>query len=94
MATLPGLPANAVIYEEEVSRPPDSFPKFVPEFVMAQLESDANLARLRNPTVRHLVIVLMETGIRGGDASVLPSTRSSSTAREVVSAFREREGED
>jgi integrase len=69
--TLPGLPANAVIYEEEVSRPPDQLPKFIPEFVMAQLESDANLARLRNPTVRHLVIVLMETGIRGGDASVL-----------------------
>ena len=69
--TLPGLPANAVIYEEEVSRPPDSVPKFVPEFVMAQLESAANLARLRNPTVRHLLIVLMETGIRGGDASVL-----------------------
>ncbi len=69
--TLPGLPANAVIYEEEVSRPPDQLPKFIPEFVMAQLESDVNLARLRNPTVRHLVIVLMETGIRGGDASVL-----------------------
>lgn len=69
--TLPGLPANAVIYEEEVSRPPDQLPQFIPEFVMAQLESDANLARLRNPTVRHLVILLMESGIRGGDASVL-----------------------
>lgn len=69
--TLPGLPTNAVIYEEEVSRPPDSLPQFIPEFVMAQLESDTNLARLRNPTVRHLVIVLIETGIRGGDASVL-----------------------
>ena len=69
--TLPGLPADAVIYEEEVSRPPDTLPQFIPEFVMAQLESDANLARLRNPTVRHLVVLLMETGIRGGDASVL-----------------------
>ena len=44
--TLPGLPANAVIYEEEVSRPPDNLPQFIPEFVMAQLESDTNLARL------------------------------------------------
>jgi integrase len=69
--TLPGLPADAVIYEEEVSRPPDTLPQFIPEFVMAQLESDINLARLRNPTVRHLVILLMETGIRGGDALVL-----------------------
>lgn len=46
--TLPGLPANAVIYEEEVSRPSDQLPQFIPEFVMAQLESDANLARLRS----------------------------------------------
>ena len=38
---------------------------------MNQLESDANLARLRNPTVRHLVVLLMETGLRGGDACVL-----------------------
>ncbi len=69
--TLPGLPANAVIYEEEVSRPADQLPQFISEFVMAQLEAPANLARIRNPSVRHLVIVLMETGIRGGDASVL-----------------------
>lgn len=69
--TLPGLPANAVIYEEEVSRPADQLPQFIPEFVMAQLEAPANLARIGNPSVRHLVIVLMETGIRGGDASVL-----------------------
>lgn len=70
--TLPGLPANAVIYEEEVSRPADHLPLFIPEFVMNQLESDANLARLRNPTVRHLVVLLMETGLRGGDACALP----------------------
>jgi integrase len=66
--TLPGLAANAVIYEEEVGRPPDQLPKFIPEFVMNQLESEANLARLTNPTVRHLVVLLMETGLRGGDA--------------------------
>jgi integrase len=69
--TLPGLAANAVIYEEEVSRPADQLPQFIPEFVMSQLESDASLARLRNPSVRHLVILLMETGLRGGDACVL-----------------------
>jgi len=69
--TLPGLPVDAVIYEEEVTRPPDALPQFISEFVMAQLESPASLARLANPTVRHLVVLLMETGIRGGDASVL-----------------------
>ncbi|HZB41577.1 MAG TPA: hypothetical protein VE487_11455, partial [Ilumatobacter sp.] len=42
--TLPGLAADAVIYEEEVSRPADHLPLFIPEFVMNQLESDANLA--------------------------------------------------
>ena len=72
--SLPGLNADAVIYEEEVTRPADQLPKFVPEFVMAQLEDPDNLTRLRNPTVRHLVIVLMETGLRGGDASALPFT--------------------
>lgn len=70
--TLPGLPANAVIYEEEVCRPADRLPQFVPEFVMRQLETEGNLARIENPTVRHLVIVLMETGLRGGDACALP----------------------
>ena len=70
--TLFGLAANAVIYEEEVSRPADHLPKFIPEFVMNQLESDASLARLRNPTVRHLVVLLIETGLRGGDACALP----------------------
>jgi len=69
--TLPGLAVDAVIYEEEVTRPPDALPQFISEFVMAQLESPANLAKLANPTVRHLVVLLMETGIRGGDASVL-----------------------
>lgn len=69
--TLPGLPADAVIYEEEVSRPADRLPQFISEFVMAQLESDANLAQIMNPSVRHLVIVLIETGIRGGDATSL-----------------------
>ena len=81
--SLPGLPANAVIYEDEVSRPPDNLPQFIPEFVIAQLESDTNLARLANPTVRHLVIVLMETGIRGGDACELefnPIVKTASVA--------------
>ena len=70
--SLPGLPDTAVIYQEEVSRPDDAVPRFIPEFVMAQLESEANLARLANPSLRHLVVVLTETGLRGGDACELP----------------------
>jgi integrase len=71
-ATLPGLPAGAVIYEEEVTRPSDALPQFISEFVMTQLEDPAHLALLPSADVRHMVILLIETGIRGGDASVLP----------------------
>jgi len=39
-----------------------------PEGVMAQLETEAALARLPDPTTRHLVIVIIETGLRAGDA--------------------------
>lgn len=72
-STLAGLRPDAVMYEEDVARPPDALPLFIPEFVMTQLESEASLARLPSPpTVRNLVVVLMETGMRGGDASELP----------------------
>lgn len=69
--SLPGLPDAAVIYHEEVTRPDDAVPRFVPEFVMAQLESETNLARIANTSTRHLVVVLIETGLRGGDACKL-----------------------
>lgn len=69
--TLPGLPADAVIYEEELGEPAEALPQFIPEFVMNQLEAEKNLAQIANPSVRHLIIVLIETGIRGGDATSL-----------------------
>lgn len=50
----------------------EPLPRFVPEFVMAQLESPAHLARLDDPTIRHLLIVLIETGLRITDACRLP----------------------
>ena len=62
------LPAGAVIYHDDLPRRPAGLPRFVPEDVMAQLESDAALARLPDPTTRHLVVVLIETGLRAGDA--------------------------
>jgi integrase len=68
---LPGLANSAVLYVEEVTRPEDPLPRFVPEFVMAQLESDANLDLLPSPSVRNLVVLLIETGLRGGDACQL-----------------------
>jgi integrase len=65
---LPGLSANAVIYVEELPFHHEQLARFIPEFVMTQLESDAALARLPTETTRNLVIVLIETGLRGGDA--------------------------
>jgi integrase len=65
---LPGLAANATIYVEELPFHHDEIPRFVPEFVMAQLESEAALAKLPNPMARNLVVLLIETGLRGGDA--------------------------
>lgn len=65
---LPGLAANAVIYVEELPFHHEQLARFIPEFVMNQLESETALAKLSNPTTRNLVIVLIETGLRGGDA--------------------------
>ena len=65
---LPGLPHSAVIYAEELPYHHDQVARFIPEFVMAQLESPAALDQLPFTTTRNLVVVLIETGLRGGDA--------------------------
>ncbi|MGI8684625.1 MAG: tyrosine-type recombinase/integrase [Acidimicrobiales bacterium] len=62
------LPADAVLYHDDLPRRPAGLPRFVPEDQMAQLESEAALARLPDATTRHLVIVVIETGLRAGDA--------------------------
>jgi len=69
---LPGLAPGATIYVEELPFHHAQIPRFIPEFVMAQLESDEALAKIPRPTTRHLVITMIETGIRGGDACNLP----------------------
>ena len=69
---LPGLAATATIYREDYPRLDEPLPRFVPEFIMTQLESSANLERLDDATVRHLLVVLIETGLRITDACRLP----------------------
>ncbi len=69
---LPGLPAAAAIYLDELPRRPQPLPRFIPEFVMAQLEKPANLSRLPDETTRNLLVLIMETGLRANDACVLP----------------------
>ena len=69
---LPGLAASATIYVEELPFHHDEIARFIPEFVMAQLESDEAIAKIPHPTTRHLIVVVIETGLRGGDARNLP----------------------
>jgi integrase len=60
-----GIGPDAVLYHDEVT-----LPRFIAEPVMAQLESETNLAKL-SPSFRHLVVVITETGLRAGDACAL-----------------------
>jgi integrase len=69
---LAGLAANATIYVEELPFHHDQIARFIPEFVMAQLESGHALSKIPHTTTRHLVVVVIETGLRGGDACTLP----------------------
>jgi integrase len=69
---LPGLAAGATIYVEELPFHHDEIARFIPEFVMAQLESDEAISKIPHPTTRNLVVVMIETGLRGGDACNLP----------------------
>jgi integrase len=66
-----GIPAEATIYPDEISARRRTMPRFIPEFVMNQLESGDNLAQL-HPTYRGLVVLITETGLRVGDACTLP----------------------
>jgi integrase len=69
---LPGLAASATIYVEELPFHHDEIARFIPESVMAQLESDEALSKIPHTTTRNLIVVLIETGLRGGDACNLP----------------------
>ena len=70
-AILPRLAASAVIYPEDLPRRSPAVPRFIDEAAMAQLESDRALSCLPDATTRNLVVVLIETGLRLGDACLL-----------------------
>jgi hypothetical protein len=65
---LPRLPAGAVLYADDMPRRGAYLPRFIPDHVMAQLESEDNLARIADPATRRLITVLIETGLRASDA--------------------------
>ena len=68
---VPNIPADSVIHLDELSSRKRPLPRFIPEFVMAQLESQTALAQLR-PHYGHLFVLMTETGLRAGDACALP----------------------
>ncbi len=70
-AWAPQIPAGAVLYADEVRHPRGSLPRFIPEFVMAQLESETNLTPLR-ACYRDLLVLPVETGLRSEDGCSLP----------------------
>jgi integrase len=65
---LAGLAPGATIYVEELPFHHDDLARFIPEFVMAQIESEAALAQMRPTTARNLLVLIIETGLRKGDA--------------------------
>jgi integrase len=68
---VPAIPAEAVIYRDELlSNRRYCLPRFIPEYVMGQLEDEDNLARL-DPRYRLLVVLITETGLRATDACTL-----------------------
>ena len=66
------LPAEAQLYPSDQPRRDETpAPRAIPEFVMHQLESPANLDRISDPRIRLLVEVLIRAGLRIGDATRL-----------------------
>ena len=66
------LPGEAELYPSDHPRRAEvPAPRAIPEFVMNQLESTDNLARLTDPRIRLLVEMLIRTGLRVGDATRL-----------------------
>ena len=65
---LAGLAPAATIYVDELPFHHQDLARFIPEYVMAQIESDAALAQMRPVTARNLLVLIIETGLRRGDA--------------------------
>lgn len=67
---VPDIPAVAVIYPDELANRRQHLPRFIPEYVMSQLENTENLAQL-DARYRNLVVLITETGLRATDACTL-----------------------
>ena len=62
------LPEAVRVYRDDFAKKPKPMPRALDESVMVQLEDPANLARLPDDGTRSVVIIMMRTGLRAGDA--------------------------
>jgi integrase len=66
------LPAGAQLFPEDYPKPSERLPRWLPEHVMAQVESPANLDRWSDPGLRLITVILIRTGLRISSACGLP----------------------
>lgn len=69
---IPDVPARTSVYSEDFPPPPVLAPRGLSPFVMAQIEDQANLDRIKDQRWRLLFPLLIETGLRLNDALHLP----------------------
>ena len=67
----PSLPSSAALHPEDFPRKTAMGSRFLSEFVMAQLEDEANLARMPQGHYELITRVIIGTGLRQGDARQL-----------------------
>lgn len=66
------LPADAVLFTEDVPRQAKRLPRSLAEHVMAQVEDPANLDKWQDPVYLLITVILMRCGLRLKDACRLP----------------------
>lgn len=66
------IPRNAAVYDGDMPRLPPPRPRALPEHVMRQLEDPAHLARFPTDDGRLVLMILIQCGLRLGDACKLP----------------------
>jgi len=68
----PALPRGAFVFDDDTPRSGPSKPRWIPEYVMRQIEAPDSLARFPTEQGRLLVKILISCGLRLGDARRLP----------------------
>lgn len=66
------LPMTAMFFPGDLPPRPPRVTRRLAEYVMAQIEAPANLARWTNPNGRLVTLILIRCGLRASDACTLP----------------------